>query len=115
MTKIAAQAANLLFSGFVPSQVAFIGLTDKHLHEIPVYLKNPIFVIVGQPFSLFHISHTVLHKVPFLLCQLILKLSLVFWLPLAVLETQGRHSICTEEFSVSLQIFLTLNMSLSHP
>ena len=43
------------------------------------------------------------------------KLSLVCWLPLAVLETQGRHSICTEEFSVSLQIFLTLNMSLSHP
>ena len=43
------------------------------------------------------------------------KLSLVFWLRLAVLETQGRHSICTEELSVALQIFLTLNMSLSHP
>lgn len=65
VTKIAAQAANLLFSGFLPSQVAFIGLADKRLHEIPVYLKNPIFVTVGQPFSLFHISHTVLHKVPF--------------------------------------------------
>ena len=43
------------------------------------------------------------------------KLSLVFWLPLAVLETRGRHSICTEELPVALQIFLTLNMSLSHP
>ena len=72
MTKIAVQAANLLFSGFVPSQVAVIGLADKHLHEIPVYVKNPIFVTVRQPFSLFHISHTVLHKVPFLFCQLIL-------------------------------------------
>ena len=72
MTKIAAQAANLLFSGFLPSQVAFIGLADKRLHEIPVYLKNPIFVTVGPPFSLFHISKTVLRKVPFLFCQLTL-------------------------------------------
>lgn len=109
---------------FLLRQVAFIGLADKRLHEIPLYLKNPIFVTVGQPFSLFHISHTVLHKVPFFFLStninfyakwlLWKKLSLVCWLPLAVLETQGRHSICTEE-SVALQIFLTLNMSLSHP
>lgn len=84
---------------FLPRQVAFIGLADKRLHEIPLYLKNPIFVTVGQPFSLFHISHTVLHKVPFFFLStninfyakwlLWKKLSLVCWLPLAVLKHKG--------------------------
>lgn len=43
------------------------------------------------------------------------KVELGVLVTLGSFGTQGRHSICTEEFPVSLQIFLTLNMSLSHP
>ena len=58
---------------FLPRQVAFIGLADKRLHEIPLYLKNPILMWqLGNHFLCFISLIQYCTKYPFFFCQLIL-------------------------------------------